>query len=453
MMTTDATADTSTDSTTDANADSTPASSTSRSRHGSLPIGSTGIGPPEGASTVGCAVVGGGIHGTHLAQRLLEDGPFDGSELVLVDPHEKLLASFRRKAVACGMESLRSTFVHHVGTEPFGLESFAEANDREHELVPTVDYPDRPTLDLFLDYAASVIERKELESLHRRATVERIRDRPDADGLRLRTSAGSVDADHCVLAIGHGDRYERPDWATGVEGVTHVWDEFDPDASADRTIVVGGGITAVQLACELSETEPVVLVSRHPIEYEVSEADPPWINWSHIERTLHAEPPGSRERFETVADARHTATVPPYLYGELEERIDEGRVTLTQGNVESAAIEDESVRLTLDHGLHLLGDRVVLATGFEPAFDNPFVDRIADELELERGYRGMPVLDDGTLAWRRAGGDAVPLYVTGALALGTVGPYAPNLPGARRAADRIVAAVSNARATNEPPRG
>ncbi|MFC4247801.1 FAD/NAD(P)-binding protein [Natribaculum luteum] len=397
----------------------------------------------------GCIIVGGGIHGTYLAQRLLEDAPFDRSDVLIVDPHDRLLASFREKAKACGMEALRSTFVHHVGTEPFGLESFAEANDREDELVPTVDYPPRPSLDLFLDYSDYVIDRKNLGSLHRRAAVDAIHELPDGTGLRLETTEGPIDTNYCILAIGHGGHYRWPDWAAGLDGVEHIWEGFDPDASADRTIVVGGGITAAQLACELSETESVTLLSRHPLEWEVSEADPPWINWSHVEETLHIHPPGSSDRFEVISDARNAATIPPYLYQELGNRINEGELTLAQGAVDSATVEDGSVRLSLDHGLQLLGDRVVLATGFEPVFDHPFVDRIADELELARGYRGMPVLDDDTLAWQRDDGWFVPLYVSGALALGAVGPYAPNIPGARRAGDRITAAIKHRRHRSE----
>ncbi|SDD62879.1 FAD/NAD(P)-binding protein [Natrinema hispanicum] len=390
----------------------------------------------------GCIIVGGGIHGTYLAQRLLEDTPFNRSDVLIVDPHDRLLASFREKARACGMEELRSTFVHHVGTEPFGLESFAEANDRGNELVQTVDYPPRPSLDLFLDYSEYVIKRKDLESLHRRAAVDAIHELPSATGLRLETTAGPIDTEHCVLAIGHGNRYRWPNWAAGLDGVDHVWEGFDPNTSVDRTIVVGGGITAAQLACTLSETQSVVLLSRHPLEWEVSEADPPWINWSYLERNLHVHPPGSSDRLDVILDARHTATVPPYLYAEFENRIDDGVLTLTQGEVDLAAEEDESVRLSLDHGLQLLGDRVVLATGFEPVFNHPLIDRIVDELELSRGYREMPVLDDDTLAWQCDDERFVPLYVSGALALGSVGPYAPNIPGARRAGDRITAAIT-----------
>lgn len=394
----------------------------------------------QSSSELDCVIVGGGIHGTYLAQRLLDETSLDRSELTIVDPNARLLASFREKARACGMDTLRSTFVHHIGTEPFDLKDFAEANGRTDELVPTVDYPPRPSLPLFLDHADSVIERRDLDSLHVRSVVETIHERHDAPGVRLETTSGSIDARHCVLAIGQGDRYRWPDWAADTERIDHVWDGFDPAADVDRTIVVGGGITAAQLACELSDTQSVTMLTRHPLDWELSEADPPWLNWSHIERELHAHPPGSSDRLDVVRDARNDATIPPYLYNELDRRLDEGTVALEAGTVDTVETADSTVTLTLERGTRLTADRIVLATGFEPPFRHPFVERVADELYLARGDRGMPLLDDETLAWQRTDGASAPLSVTGALALGTVGPYAPNIPGARRAADRITAA-------------
>ena len=389
-----------------------------------------------------CVIVGGGVHGTHLAQRLLEDTSLEHEEITIVDPHDRLLAAFRRHARICGMESLRSTYVQHVGTEPFGLESYAESHGREDELVPTVNYPDRPSLDLFLDHADWAIEAKGIDTLLRQGTVERIRERTDG-GVRLATTTGSIDAATCVLALGHGGRYRLPEWARGVDGVAHVWDGFDPEATVDHTVIVGGGVTAAQLACTIGETRSATVVSRHPLEWELSEADPPWLNWNHIERELHCHPPASKARLDTVCEARYSATVPPDLYESIEDRQASGRLRVRQADVEAATATADGVRLVLDDGDTLAADRVVCATGFEPAFEHPFVDRLATELDLARGYRGLPMLDDETLSWETNGGRSPPLHVTGALALGVVGPYAPNIPGAKRSADRITRAVES----------
>ena len=389
-----------------------------------------------------CVIVGGGVHGTHLAQRLLEDTSLEHEEITIVDPHDRLLAAFRRHARICGMESLRSTYVQHVGTEPFGLESYAESHGREDELVPTVNYPDRPSLDLFLDHADWAIEAKGIDTLLRQGTVERIRERTDG-GVRLATTTGSIDAATCVLALGHGGRYRLPEWARGVDGVAHVWDGFDPEATVDHTVIVGGGVTAAQLACTIGETRSATVVSRHPLEWELSEADPPWLNWNHIERELHCHPPASKARLDTVCEARYSATVPPDLYESIEDRQASGRLRVRQADVEAATATADGVRLALDDGDTLAADRVVCATGFEPAVEHPFVDRLATELDLARGYRGLPMLDDETLSWETNGGRSSPLHVTGALALGVVGPYAPNIPGAKRSADRITRAVES----------
>ncbi|NUC73394.1 FAD/NAD(P)-binding protein [Haloterrigena sp. SYSU A558-1] len=412
-----------------------------------------------------CVIVGGGVHGTYCCQRLLEDTALEREDLLLVDPHDRLLASFRRKAAACGMDELRSTFVQHVGTEPFGLESFAESRGRESELRPTPGYPPRPTLSLFLDFADYVIERKGLADRHRQVAVESIRRSAAGDGsLVLETDAGDeggtgiengngdssggqIRTRTCVLAIGHGGRYRYPPWADGVDAITHAWDGFDPERRAEETVVVGGGITAVQLAIALAERERVTLCPRDDIAEATIEADPRWINWNHIEKHLHRHPPGSRARSETVREARNDGTVPPRLLERLERAVDGGDLAVRTGDVRSAREIDDRVRLLLENGGCCSAERAVLATGFAPVFEHPFVDRVAASLDLERGHRGMPVLDDETLAWRDATGSETPLFVTGALAAGTVGPLAGNVAGARRAADRIARAIEARRPT------
>ncbi len=401
----------------------------------------------SGNPPLDCAVIGGGLHGTTIARRMLEETLVEHSGLAILDPHNDLLRAFRERARNCGMETMRSTFVHHLGADPFSLESFAEGNGRSYELEPTVDYPPRPTLDLFLDHAEMVLERAGLRECHLQSAVTGIEETDD--GLLLDTTVGPLETRTAILAIGQAEQLCIPSWAEGVSGVEHVWGSFDRTESVDRTIVVGGGITAGQLAAELSADEQVVLCSRHPLEWEVTEADPRWINWPHIEEHLHDAPPGSAERLERISTVRNDGTMPPYLYETLKDRATAGQLFVEQGTVETTALEDPTddeeesrVVLTLESGRRFIGDRVVLATGFDDAFDHPLVDSVAETLGLERGHRGVPVLDDDTLAWRHTDGETAPLYVSGAMAQGTVGPFAGNIPGARRSGDRICPAVA-----------
>ncbi len=381
-------------------------------------------------------VVGGGIHGTYVARELLEAG-VPREELAVLDSHGELLTSFRRKARACGMDTLRSNYVQHIGPSPFGLQRFAEARNREDELVPTRNSQPRPTLDLFFDYADQVIERFDLDELVSEATVTDV----EADGsLVVDTTAGAMRAERLVLAVGQGERYRRPAWTRGQPRVEHVWEDATRPVDAvedDETVwVVGGGITAGQVATTLADrVDSITLCTRHPIREALREADPRWLNWNYIEDELHTLPAGSKARFERLRRARNGGTMPPYLTRELETT---PNVTVRRDEIEDVVRAADGLLASCrrEGGGHV--DRILLATGFEPVFEHPFVRSLVDSLSLQTGHRGMPVLDDETLAWRTESGESSRVLATGKLAEGTVGPFAGNIPGARRAAERIV---------------
>ncbi len=384
-------------------------------------------------------VVGAGIHGTYLARELLDTG-VEADEILLVDRSGSFLGSFERKARACGMDTLRSTFVQHVGPDPFGLETFAEGRGRNEELHSTPDHPPRPSLELFIDHTEHVIDRFDLEALLVEREVTGI-DREN-DRFAVETTDGVVSAHNVVLAIGPGDRYRRPSWASNTPKIEHVWDVDDPPEAridpGEHVWVIGGGVTAGQFVTSVSDVAgSVTLCVRESIEESTTEADPRWINWRHIERELHSFPPGSQARYERVREARNEGTMPSYLSREVRET---SSVGIRRGEIAAANDLGGPVSLFGDAGRIGAADRVFLATGFEPVYERPLVGAIADSLGLERGYRGVPVLDDETMAWRRHDGDPSSLFVTGRLAECTAGPLAGNIHGARRAAERIVGA-------------
>lgn len=386
-------------------------------------------------------IVGGGIHGVCLANHVLSASEFAHDDVRIVDPHEDLLASFESKARACGMESLRSTFVHHIGTDPFSLASFAEGRERTGELVDTEDYPARPTLDLFLDHARWVIDRNSLADCHHRASVHGLREGEHT--LTVETAADTLEARRVVLAVGLGGGPSYPAWTeslTDESTLTHVWDDgFEPteDSQSPRTVVVGGGITAAQVACRLAKSSDVTLLSRHELETATPEADPHWINWPHIEEYLHTLPPGSATRRDRVRAARNDATIPPHVQRRLTDAQERDQLDVRRGEISCACPDDDGLLLRLADGQTVSNARVVLATGLDPVSETPLVERVAEGLSLERGVDGYPVLDDETLAWRRRDGPAPNLFVSGALAELSVGPLARNIVGARRVAQRL----------------
>lgn len=389
------------------------------------------------------AIVGGGVHGTHIAHRLVSETALRPDDIAILEPRGELLASFREKADACGMETLRSPFVHHLGVDPFGLQDFAEAREREDELRPTPGNPRRPSLDLFLDHARFAVEQSGIERsmIETAATgCSRLGDR-----LAIRTDRGVVQARRCILAIGHGGTIRHPDWARALPedaSITHVWNDPVPAGERDlpgRTCVIGGGVTAAHLAATLASQVPATLLSRHVLREAQVEADPRWINWRRMEQRLHTLSPGSAARTERVREAHRTGTVPPELLGRLERACERGDLTVRRGEVDSARASGAEVVLRLADGSVDRFSRVVCATGFGDISSHSLVEGVADSLALETGAAGFPVLDDRSLEWREAGGaTGSGVFVAGALGAPTLGPLAGTIAGARRAADRLL---------------
>ena len=99
---------------------------------------------------------------------------------------------------------------------------------------------------------------------------------------------------------------------------------------------------------------------------------------------------------------------------------------------------DDGSLARFDDGTTAADVQVVLATGLEPIPKHIVVKRISESLSLERGAEGFPLLDDRTLAWRRTDGTRSAVDVSGALAEPSVGPFARNIVGARRVAERLL---------------
>ena len=144
-------------------------------------------------------IVGGGVHGTHVAHRLVCETDLNPDRISIIEPRGELLASFREKTQACGMEALRSPFVHHLGVEPFSLRDFAETYDREDELRSTPNHPRRPTLDLFFDHTRSVIEESRISDSVIEASATDLT-RGD-ERLRVHTENETIPTERCVLDV------------------------------------------------------------------------------------------------------------------------------------------------------------------------------------------------------------------------------------------------------------
>lgn len=130
------------------------------------------------------------------------------------------------------------------------------------------------------------------------------------------------------------------------------------------------------------------------------------------------------------------ACVPPDVHRPLRRALEADEMTWTKQEVESLETEGDQIRLRFATNEVLNVDRVLLATGFGGARPGgAWVDEMIEAESLPCAECGYPVVD-AELRWHSG------LFVSGPLAELEIGPVSRNIAGARRAGDRIVAAVA-----------
>jgi hypothetical protein len=199
-----------------------------------------------------------------------------------------------------------------------------------------------------------------------------------------------------------------------------------------RPIVVGGGLSAFQLAMWLADRRPgaVTLLARHPARIHEFDADSRWmgpLGWREFARLASGD-----QRRGVIARERRRGSVPAEIARQVEARVLDGSLVWRLGDVAAAApAAGGGVELELDCGARVGGDGVLLATGFDPRRPGGgLLDETIARLGLECAACGYPVVD-GNLRWGPG------LYVTGPLAELEIGPVARNILGARMAGERL----------------
>jgi pyruvate/2-oxoglutarate dehydrogenase complex dihydrolipoamide dehydrogenase (E3) component len=386
-------------------------------------------------------IIGGGIHGVHIAARLLSDGVVDPARLRIVDPGERLLERWRACTATTGMTHLRSPSVHHLDLDPWSLQQFA-GQERNRKLGLFVPPYKRPALTLFNTHCDHVIERFGLADLHVRARATTCSIEPD--GARVELSTGDeILAKHVVLAIGASEQTAWPDWAPRSDArVHHIFEpEFDGwPSSREAVVVVGGGISAGQVALRLLEEDHEVhIVSRHPLRQHQFDSNPGWLGPRHMKSFSRVR--DIERRRAIISKARHQGSVPPDLYRGLRGAISRDQLFWYESDIEAIDTHGPSLALRLTKDTVVEAQRVLLATGF--ASRRPggsLVEELLESASLPCSSCGYPIVDTA-LRWHPR------VHVSGPLAELELGPAARNIAGARRAGDRLVQAIRSAQRT------
>ena len=377
-------------------------------------------------------IVGGGIHGVHIAARLLGDGGVSPDRLRIVDPGERLLERWRTCTATTGMTHLRSPSVHHLDAHPWSLRQFAGKRRRREPGLFAHPY-ERPALSLFNAHCDRVVRSYALDDLHVHARATRCDVEPA--GVRVGLSDETeVTARHLVLAIGVSEQPRWPSWAPRDDArVHHIFEPgFDAWPSAPETVaVVGGGISAGQVALRLvDEGHRVHLVSRHALREHQFDSDPGWLGPKRM--TAFRRQADFDRRRAIITKARFAGSVPPRVKRSLGWAMGRDTLDWHETEVDGLRSEAEEIALTLSSGAVLRADRVLLATGFVGTRPGgAMVDQLVESASLPCAECGYPIVDSD-LRWRDG------IHVSGPLAELELGPTARNIHGARRAAERLV---------------
>lgn len=380
-------------------------------------------------------IVGAGIHGVHLALALLGGAGVERERLRLLDPHPSPLARWQQRSATVGMRFMRSPSVHHLDGPPFSLANFA----RERGYNPKREFRapyNRPSTRLFNEHCEALLSSQRLDELCIRGAAIDIVEVDDR--LEVVTQTERIAAGRVVLALG-SDRLARPAWAEALARaglpLAHVFDDdFDESslASAERLVVVGGGISAVQFALAQGRKRqaPVTLLIRKPLREAQFDSDPGWLGPLYLDGFRRERDMGLRRAKIDVA--RNRGTVPRDVLRELRHAERSGAVVVHEAKIIDARVDRHGgVELWPQAGPILRADRVVLATGFARGRPGPWLDQAIARLDLRCAECGYPIVDRA-LRWHPR------IHVSGGLAELELGPAARNVSGARMASQRLL---------------
>ena len=391
-------------------------------------------------------IIGGGVHGVHVAHRLQQQTPLTRDDIRILDPHDELLHAWRRCTRNCGMRYLRSPSVHHIDIDPFSLDRYALLPENRSD-TNFIAPKDRPSVELFDRHCQMVIDNHRLESLHVRGRALEIHNH--ITHVSVATTAETIHARRVLLAPGMGEQPFWPSWAIRLRDQgTMVGHVFDPDFCLDDlqakgpVAVIGAGISGAQLSLRIAEKQDdaVFLISRKAIQVIDFDFDPGWLGPKHLERFCRQSI--DQRRLEIMA-ARAKGSVPRDVKLALENATAQNRLTCIVDDITDATDQTGSALLIGRQGQYDC-QTIVLATGFtEKRPGNGFMDQVIKEFDLKTAVCGFPVTDP-SLKWHER------IFVTGPLSELQIGPSARNIAGSRHSGRRITDALNEELTSGRP---
>lgn len=207
-------------------------------------------------------------------------------------------------------------------------------------------------------------------------------------------------------------------------------------------LVVGGGLTSAQLS-DLAIRRGVTTVwhiMRGPCRVKPFDVDLKWMSkYRNVEQAYFWSADSDEERLQMLRGARGGGSMTPLFHRKLRDHCAQGRLQLhTNTTLVDAKFEEGAWVVKTEPAIDSLPrlDYIYFATGVETNVAGLPYLRTMRETHPIPELGGLPCLN-GQLMWK----DDVPLFVAGRLAGLRLGPAAPNLGGAKMAAERIALAL------------
>ena len=237
------------------------------------------------------------------------------------------------------------------------------------ELEGNIEFVDG-TKESTLDYFDKLLDDKLIDSKFN-CEVQKVTKIDDI--FNVETSEGTFEAKNVIVAIGRMGKPNKPSYKIPVSLRSQVGYNLDKCGKGEKILVVGGGDSAVEYACDLSETNEVTLTYRRD--------------------TLSRPNPTNQEMIAKYAK--------------------EGKVSLKLGiDIESVENEHGQLRINYNDGTYELYDRVIFAIGGTTPKD--FLKACGFTLD----EKGEPIFDENYESEIKG------LYVAGDIAFASGGSIA-----------------------------
>ncbi|PNZ13816.1 FAD/NAD(P)-binding protein [Staphylococcus simiae] len=370
-------------------------------------------------------IIGGGVQGTTIALKLLSLG-LSIHKLSIIDPHDSFCQRFVDYAHRIEMPYLRSPIVHHVHPQPFHLKQFAKTNQYTNAFYGPYQ---RPELNMFINHVKQSVSNVDLIQCHIKDSVVGIAQYKDQWHLTLKNHQQII-TDCVILAIGSTNTLHIPDVLLNKTNVNHIFDcHINDDIYPNVDHIVGSGITAAHLSLKLLKQnydKTIHLWLNKDFEIHDFDGDPAWLGPKNMAPFLKIK--SMQQRYQILMQEKHPGSMPHELYLRLKKHIKNGSIVIHRTPIKSIDSINHQI-ITDDEKVNY--HHILVATGFERNFMNqPLVKQLVNNCHAPLNDCHYPSLNH-ELEWLPN------LFVAGCFADLELGPFARNIMGGRKAAERL----------------